>query len=423
MSPTKKMRTPTKRNPNDLGIGSKSPITKAKLLASPKKGRQLTFDDLNALVQKNENKSWNDLLDDEGSNEADKLPPPPQTSSSTTDDLLVVDEPAAAAATVVSQEWMTISEANAAVSSPQRSSRKSAAPQKSDTKPKFIKSLELNNVLLARRSERLKKNKEEKVSPEKSVRQQRKRRMSIESTVTIESSASPSRRGRQIPTKTAKMQPTTPSRTSSRSGSTSAFSTPSRQRLDSAMTDSPNPRDEWEQPKLGWCYDEALLSRRAKDLEKAKEKDVYQRYASEVPRALRKNGIHPKTPNKYINYSRRSWDSQIRAWKRKLYDWAGLSPSTSVVNSLESSMCDPQDILQRNREEEYENETPSRLIAAAAAKIGTRDPVYNPDQMASLLGHFDMHTRGSGEESTLKAPTNPNQKGPVDFSGMDTADL
>uniref|UniRef100_A0A914YCE7 Histone RNA hairpin-binding protein RNA-binding domain-containing protein n=1 Tax=Panagrolaimus superbus TaxID=310955 RepID=A0A914YCE7_9BILA len=416
MSPTKKMRTPTKRNPNDLGIGSKSPITKAKLLASPRKGRQLTFDDINSIVQQNANKSWNDMMD-EGSNEADKQPQPPPK----TDDLLVIEE--TPVPTVISQEWMTISEANVAVSSPQRSSRKSAAPQKSDTKPKFIKSLELNNVLLARRSERLKKNKEEKVSPEKSIRQQRKRRMSIESTVTIESSASPSRRGRQIPTKTAKIQqqPTTPSRTSSRCGST--FSTPSRQRLDSAMTDSPNPRDEWEQPKLGWCYDEALLSRRSKDLEKAKEKDVYQRYASEVPRALRKNGIHPKTPNKYINYSRRSWDSQIRAWKRKLYDWAGLSPSTSVVNSLESSICDPQDILQRNREEEYENENPSRLIATAAAKIGTSDPVYNPDQMASLLGHFDMHTRGGGEESTLKAPTNSNQKGPVDFSGIDTADL
>jgi hypothetical protein len=416
MSPTKKMRTPTKKTPNAWGIGSKSPITKAKVeTQSPRKGRQLTFDDINELVQKNANKSWSDMLEDDGSNEG-VAAGPPQTSS--TDDLLIAEE----STTTASQEWLTISEANEAASSPQRSSRKSAAPKKTDPQPKFIKSIEMNNLLFNRRSERIKKKEEKAASPVKPIRQQRKRRMSIESTITIESSAnSPSRRGRQIPLKSAKMQeqPTTPSRTSSRSGS--AFSTPSRQRLDSSMTDSPNPRDEWEKPKLGWCYDEAILSRRAKDLDKAKDKDVYQRYASEVPRALRKNGIHPKTPNKYINYSRRSWDSQIRAWKRKLYDWAGMSPSTSVVNSLESSICDPQDIRERNREE-LENETPSKLIAAAAAKIGSGEPVYNPDQMASLLGHFDMHTRGGGEESTLKAPGNPNQKGPVDFSGMDCAD-
>ena len=86
-----------------------------------------------------------------------------------------------------------------------------------------------------------------------------------------------------------------------------------------------------------------------------------------------------------------------------------MSPSSSVVNSLDNSVCDSEDIRRRNKED-FENSTPSKLIAAAAARIGG-EPIYNPDQMASLLGHFDMHT-----QSTLKASTASNSKGPVDFS-------
>ena len=121
----------------------------------------------------------------------------------------------------------------------------------------------MNGILLSRRSERLKKR--DAKSPEKTVRQPRKRRMSTESDATIDSHASPSHRGRHVPPKREKMQAETPPRSSrnhSRAGS--AFSTPGRQRLDSAMTNSPNPRDDWEQPKLGWCYDENILNRRAK---------------------------------------------------------------------------------------------------------------------------------------------------------------
>lgn len=46
------------------------------------------------------------------------------------------------------------------------------------------------------------------------------------------------------------------------------------------------------------------------EIAKAKEKPVYARYLAEVPKEERKSD-HPKTPNKYINYSRRSWDSQV----------------------------------------------------------------------------------------------------------------
>lgn len=93
----------------------------------------------------------------------------------------------------------------------------------------------------------------------------------------------------------------------------------SRTRHNSDSSSTTNSSDSGKR-RVEYETDPRVLARRQKEIDYGKNTVGYDRYIQAVPKEKRTRE-HPRTPPKYIKYSRRGWDSMVRLWRKQLHQW------------------------------------------------------------------------------------------------------
>ncbi|XP_015916987.1 histone RNA hairpin-binding protein [Parasteatoda tepidariorum] len=82
--------------------------------------------------------------------------------------------------------------------------------------------------------------------------------------------------------------------------------------------------------------DPEVLKRRQKQIDYGKNTRGYRRYIEAIPKPTREPH-HIYTPKKHIKYSRRSWDSQIKLWRKRLHEWDPKSSDEEDAGDIDLS--------------------------------------------------------------------------------------
>lgn len=112
-----------------------------------------------------------------------------------------------------------------------------------------------------------------------------------------------------------------------------------------------------------------VLTRRTKQIDYGKNTIGYQTYLVSVPKETRTKE-HPCTPNKYLKFSRRSWEKQIRIWRKRLHFW---DPPHEDLNIPECDILDLATSL--SAISDSQDSTSNDLKSSASSKSITSDSV------------------------------------------------
>ncbi|XP_015788921.1 histone RNA hairpin-binding protein [Tetranychus urticae] len=86
--------------------------------------------------------------------------------------------------------------------------------------------------------------------------------------------------------------------------------------------------------QLEFEEDKQVLNRRSKQIDYGKNTLGYQNYLKIIPKDKRM-ADDPQTPNKFLKFSRRSWDQQIKLWRKKLHTFDPPEESSEKSDDLD----------------------------------------------------------------------------------------